>query len=114
MPRKKSRDPYIEKEISRYITVDGPDLSNIRIDLDNMATYLIQKENRYFSVTKFERMLRQEMESKLLGRPFTEASMKALCSYVNQLSKYLTLDMSNVERKRFEEISKRRGEANES
>jgi len=108
MPRKiKNNDPSLEKVIAQYITVDGQDLSNIRVDLDSLSMYLLKKENRYFSVSKFERMLKQEMELKLLGRPFTETSMTSLCSYINELSKYLTEDFSNAERNRIEEISKR-------
>ena len=111
MPRKiKNNDSSLEKVIAQYITVDGEDLSNIRVDLDSLAMHLLKKENRYFSVSKFERMLKQEMESKLLGRPFTETSMRKLCSYINELSKYLTEDFSNAERNRIEEISKRHRE----
>ena len=109
MPRKKqNRDPVIEKKIAQYITVDGPELSNIRVDLDHLAIFLLKQKGIYFSVTKFERMLKQEMETKLLGRPFVEESMTNLCAYINNLSKYLTEAFENAEQNRIEEISKRR------
>ena len=115
MPRKnKNNNLILEKAIAQFITVDGQDLSNIRVDLDNLAMYLLKQESRYFSVTKFERMLKQEMELKLLGRPFTEVSMTKLCLYINNLSKYLTEDFSNAERNRIEEISKRRRKEQQS
>jgi len=111
MPRKKvNKDPLTERAIAQYIRVDGDSLSNIRVDLDNLSVYLMKEEQRHFSVAKFERMMKQEMELKLLGRLFTESSMKAVCAYINKLSKYLTEDLQNAERKKFEEISKRRGD----
>ena len=100
-------DP-VEKIIAQYITVDGENLSNIRVDLDNLTLYLLSQDDIYFSGAKFGRMLKQEMEQKLLGKPFTEASMTALCTYINELSKYLTQDHYNAQYERTERISRRR------
>ena len=109
MPRKnKNNNLPIEKVIAQYITVDGDDLSNIRVDLDNLTMYLLRQDGIYFSGAKLGRMLKQEMEQKLLGKPFTEASMTALCTYINELSKYLTQVHHNAQHERIERISRRR------
>ena len=115
MPRKNKNNNFmwvngdpVEKIIAQYITVDGENLSNIRVDLDNLTLYLLSQDDIYFSGAKFGRMLKQEMEQKLLGKPFTEASMTALCTYINELSKYLTQDHYNAQYERTERISRRR------
>jgi hypothetical protein len=106
--RKKLITEKLRNKIGYFIKVDGPELSNIRVDLDNLSKFLISAKRGNFSVTKFERMLKQEMQEKLLGRPFTETSMKALCEYIDHLTSYLIIDMQNAQSNKLKEISKRR------
>jgi hypothetical protein len=80
---------------------------NLRIDFDNLAFFLLKDPKIKFSVHKFETLLKSEVEKKLLNRPFTENEQRALCDYIDQLAKYLTREMINVERGRFDKISNR-------
>jgi hypothetical protein len=105
----KETDVVLNKKIAHFITVDGSDLSNIRVDFDKLSLFLIKEVGRRFSVSKFEKMLKQEMEHKLLGRLFDEKSMNALTDYINQLTKYLTKEMHDVEQGRHKAVSERPG-----
>jgi len=109
MPRihKQNTDEFVEQNIINYIKIDPKNPTNIRVNLDDLAMYLIKQAGRRFSVTKFENMMKQEMEDKLTGRPFEANALKAWATYVNKLSKYLTVEMNNVEQERFKKLSER-------
>ena len=98
-------DPVIINKIKHFVHLDGHDLSNIRIELDRLALYLIKECNRHFSVSKFEKHLKNEMEKKLLGKVMNEKLMDALCIYIDKLSIYLSKEMADVKQGRNSKIS---------
>jgi hypothetical protein len=51
----------------------------------------MQYHARSFSVAEFEKMLRDQLNRKLLGKPITPEALEAICRYIDDLSVYLTV-----------------------
>ena len=98
-------NPVIINAIKDFIHLDGQDLTNIRIELDRLALFLIKDCGRQFSVSKLEKHLKGEMEKKLLGKVMNEKIMDAVCEYIDKLSIYLTKEMLDVKQGRNSKIS---------
>lgn len=92
--------------ISKYIKLTEGG-TNLRIDFDNLAFFLLKDPKVKFSVHRFEGLLKSEVEKKILNKDFGEPQLKALCEYIDALAKYLTSEMIHVERGRFDKISNR-------
>ena len=97
-------NPVIIKAIKGFIHLDGHDLTNIRIELDRLALFLIRDCGRQFSVSKMEKHLKGEMEKKLLGKVMNEKIMDSVCEYIDKLSIYLTKEMLDVKQGRNSKI----------
>lgn len=95
-----------QQKLSRFIRlIDNG--TNLKIDFDKLAFFLLENPKIKFSVHRFESLLKSEVEKKILNRDFGEPQLAALCDYIDNLSKYLTSEMINVERGRFDKISNR-------
>lgn len=95
-----------QQQISKFIKLTDNG-QNLKIDFDNLAFFLLQNPKIKFSVHKFETMFKAEIEKKILNRDYGEAQLAAICNYVDELARYLTSEMINVERGRFDKISNR-------
>ena len=112
MPRKRKEPakqspgiPSVVNAIKQFVHLDGHNLTNIRIEVDRLAMFLIKDCGRQLSVTKFEKMIKQELEKKILGKVMTEKLMDAVCEYIDKLSIYLTREMLDVKQGRNPKIS---------
>lgn len=78
-----------------FITVDKA--SNVvKIRFDDLCEFLIRIHGRSFSTSVFEKKLQSEINTKLVGKPYTEKNMKALCRYIDDLSIYLSDTQAKV------------------
>lgn len=76
-----------------YIKVDN---NTLKINFDGLCTYLIDYENRAFSPLQFEEILQKELNDKIIGQPISGETLTSICTYIDQLSLYLTKKTSEV------------------
>lgn len=94
-----------QQDIAQYVTLDHKG-ENLRIRFDHLAMRLLDDKGPYklyFKPSIFEERLLAEIKGKILGKPFGEAQMAALCDYIVGLARYLTseyrkelLDVNNA------------------
>lgn len=80
-----------EKLLLPYVKLDPTVIGSLRINFDSLCQYLMQYHARSFSVAEFEKMLRDQLNRKLLGKPITPEALEAICRYIDDLSVYLTV-----------------------
>lgn len=100
----KATDSEIIENIISFLKPDSFDPTTLKIELDKLCGYLINKLDRTFSVTQFEKALLKEIDSKLMGKPIDNKLLTALAKYINDLSIYLENEMKKTKQGRLDKI----------
>ena len=111
MPKKQQKKILTsEKSIARIkscLRVDPKDPTFLHVEVDKIGSYLMREEGLKFSMTKFEKLLENEINKKLVGKAITEKMFDLIAKYANELAIYLTYEMSNIEKGRIDKINDR-------
>ena len=70
--------------------------NTLKINFDGLCQYLFKYEHRQFLVTDFEKILNNELSTKLVGQPINATTLKNVCNYIDELSLYLTAKYNAV------------------
>lgn len=85
-----------DEALLQFVKLDTSALGVLRINFDGLCQYLIHYEARNFIVADFERILMNELETKLKGKPVSADALKSVCRYIDSLSKFLTFKKRQV------------------
>ena len=87
----------------------GTPQENLFIRFDDLVTTLLQSPQLRFSPSKFEDMLRDEIEKKVIGRDFNQEVFNRICDYIWDLAIYCTAERIKDERRTTQILEERAG-----
>lgn len=99
--------------IKSCISVDPKDPSRLHINIDKAGSYLMLTLGFKFSMNKFESLLNEEINKKLIGKEISPVLFDRLSVYIYQLAVYLTAEMVKVETGKIDMIKARKEQLRE-